>query len=369
MKIAKKYIRCSGALLLIALLVFSCAEFEEFESTTFGSGPTVSLAQVSAQDSSFTVSVTSSADGFASVILLPGTGNTVPDPEDLLTENVASLASQTKKVQANQPTNFTFSGLIQWATWEVMAAANNADGKVSDVEVLAVNTEDSHAPVLSDTDPGVTYDAVLPVGGPVTLVFDEPVLYDDSKDVIFTEFYDGQDVAAASVEIVDYFTAVVTPGEDFSYYDYVLLSYPEGAFTDYAGNPIAEMTSYFDSDAGALVGLFWGVEFMEYDAASITPDADTVQNAAFDIVITFDDAVDASNVADGDITIAYTEDLNTLIKGVLASEISAADKTLTITQSYTAASGAVIDLTIPAEILEIGYGNPNVEITASWVVE
>ncbi len=357
-------------MLLVALLVFSCAEFEEYESTTYGSGPTVSLALVSAQDSSFTVSVTSSADGYATVILLPGTGNDVPeDPEDLLTDNIESLASQTKHVSANQPTNFTFTGLVQWAMWEVMAAANNPDGKVSDVATLELNTEDSHAPELMGTDPGVGYDPVVPVGGPVVLVFDEPVRYVDGLDLTFTEFYDGQDVPAASVEIVDWFTAVVTPGEAFSPYDYVMLSYPEGAFTDYAGNPIAAMTSYFDADAGALVGLFWGVEYMEYGAASITPDADTVQNAAFDIVLTFDDAVDASNVEDGDITITYTEDLNTLIRGVLASEIVTDGATLTITQSYTAASGALIDLTVPAGILEIGYGNPNAEITAHWVVE
>ena len=368
MKIAIQYIRRAGALLLMALLVFSCAEFEEYESTTFGPGPSVSLALVSAQDSSFTVSVTSTADGYASVILLPGTGNTVPEnPEDLLTDNVASLASQTKKVGANQPVNFTFSGLIQWASWEVMAAANNADGKTSDVAVLAVNTGDSYGPVLSETDPGVTYDPVLPVGGPVVLIFDEPVLYDDSKELVFSEFYDGEDVAAGSVE-VDGNMVSVTPGVDFTYYDYVMLSFPEGAFKDYAGNPVAEMTSYFDGDAGALVGLFWGVEMTEYGAASITPESDTVQTA-FDIVITFDDLVDVSNVEDGDITISYADTLNTFIKGVLASEISATDNSMTITQSYTAASGAEVMLTVPAGILEIGYGNPNTEITAGWVVE
>jgi len=369
MKIANKYLRLSGAFLLVAILVFSCAEFEEHESTTYGSGPTVNLALVSAQDSSFTVSVTSSADGYATMILLPGTGNDVPeDPEDLLTDNIESLASQTKHVSANQPTNFTFTGLVQWAMWEVMAAANNTDGKVSDVATLALNTEDSHAPELVGTDPGVGYDPVVPVGGPVVLVFDEPVQYVDGLDLIFTEFYDGEDVAAASVEIVDWFTAVVTPGEDFSPYDYVMLSYPEGAFTDYAGNPIAAMTSYFDADAGALVGLFWGVEYMEYGAASIAPDADTVQTG-FDIEITFDDVVDISGVENGDITISYADTVNTFIKGVLASEISAADNTMTITQTHTAASGDVVTLTVPAGILEIGYGNPNTEITAHWVVE
>jgi hypothetical protein len=53
---------------------------------------------------------------------------------------------------------------------------------------------------------------------------------------------------------------------------------------------------------------------------------------------------------------------------VLASELSAAGNDLTITQSYAAAPGVEVTLNIPAEVLSIGIGNPNAEVTASWTI-
>lgn len=369
MKIANKYFKPLSLLMMLALMVVSCTEFTEFESTTYGPGPTITLAQVSVQDSTFTVSVTSNADGFASLILLPGSGNTPPeDPEDLLTGNVAAMEYQSKAVTANTATEFTFSGLVQYAIYEVMAAANNGDGKPSEVSTLVIGTDDIHAPMLTTTDPGVGYSPALAVGGPVILVFDEPVVYDDTKDLVFTEFYDGEDVVAASVE-VDYNVVTVTPGADFTNLDYAMLSYPEGAFADHSGNLSAEMDSYFDGGAGELVGLYWGVESKEFDAISITPAADTVAASTFDIVVSFAEGVGAGDVGDGDITLTYDDGLDVLTKGVLASELAAAGNELTITQSYLPVAGSVVTLTIPAEILSIGYGNPNAEVTASWVIE
>jgi len=365
MKIANKYFKPLSLLVMLALMVVSCTEFKEFESTTYGPGPTISLAQVSVQDSTFTVSVTSDADGYASVILLPGMGNEVPeDPEDLLTGNVVAMDYQTEATTANTATEFTFSGLVQYAVYEVMAAANNEDGKASQVSTLAVGTDDTHPPMLSGTDPGVGYSPSLAVTGPVVLVFDEPVVYDATKDLTFSEFFDGEDVVAASVT-VDYNVVTVTPGANFTNYDYAMLSYPEGAFTDYSGNLTPEMLSYFDGVD--LVGLFWGVESKEFEAVSIAP-AEAIVSAGFDIVVTFAEGVVASGVEDGDITLTYDDGLDVLTKGVLASEVSAAGNELTITQSHLAAPGVEVTLNIPSEILLVGYDNPNAEVTASWTI-
>jgi len=368
MKIANKYFKVFGLLSLMALLVSSCYEFKEFESTQLGPAPVISLAQVSVQDSSFTVSVTSNGDGYASVILLPGTDNPVPeDPEDLLTGNIVALEYQSKKTVANQPTTFTFEGLFQWALYEVQSAANNADGKVSDVATLTVGTDDKHGPVLSGTDPGITYDPVLAPGGPVTLIFDEWVLYDDSKPLTFTGFYTGYDVAAASV-VVDGNVVTVTPGEDFTYRDYIWLSYPEGAFYDYAGNLTAEVTTYYDEDAGAFVGLYWRVEAHLFEAISVTPEAETVPPSRFDIVVTFDDEVDAEDLADGDITLTYDDGADILIKGVPAADVSALGNTLTIKQSTLPLAGMTVTLNIPEGAIGVGIGNPNAEVIATWTI-
>ena len=187
MKIANKYFKPLSLLLMLALMVVSCTEFKEFESTTYGPGPTISLSEVSVQDSTFTISVTSSADGHASVILLPGSENTVPeDPEDLLTGNISAMEYQSKSVRANEATNFTFSGLAQYSIYEVMGAANNGDGKPSEVSTLAIGTDDTYPPklLIGETEPAVGYDPVLAVDGSVVLVFDEAVKYDDTKEVL-----------------------------------------------------------------------------------------------------------------------------------------------------------------------------------------
>ncbi len=114
-------------------------------------------------------------------------------------------------------------------------------GKSVRLESLTVGTDDNYGPVLSATDPGITYDPVLPAGGPITLVFDEWVLYDDEQVLTFAAFFGDEEMAAGSVE-VDGNVVTVTPAEDFTYRDYIWLSYPEGAFTDYAGNPTEEIS-------------------------------------------------------------------------------------------------------------------------------
>ena len=353
------------AIFVLALTVVACTEFNEFESTNYGGGPTITLAQVSVQDSTIVVSVTSSENGHASVILLAGTGNTPPaDPEDLLTGNLTALEYQSKSVVGSTATNFTFSGLVQNATYEVMGAANNANGKPSEVSTLVVGTADTYAPVLTGTDPEVTYDPILAVDGSVTLIFDEPVLYDDTKDLTFSEFFDGEDVVAGSVT-VDGNMATVALGEDLKNRDYVLLSYPEGTFTDLSGNMAAAMESYLDG--GAFVGLYWRAEAKDFEALSILPEEEVVPTG-FDIVVSFAEEVDADDVADGDITLTYDDGTDVLIKAVLASEVSASGNDLTITQSYMAAPGVEVTLDIPAEILGIGIANPNAAVTASWSI-
>lgn len=368
-----KYIKLIG-IFVLALMVVSCNEFAEFDSESYGPGPTISLAQVSIQDSTFTVSVTSSADGFASVILLPGSGNTPPaDPDDLLTGNVDAMDYQTKAVTGSTATNFTFSGLVQYASYEVMAAANNADGKPSEVSTLAVGTDDTHAPLLTSTSPTVGPDPVVEVDGSVVLVFDEAVVYDDTKDLVFTELNDGTDVVAGSVT-VDFNEVTVTFGEDLTNRDFIILSYPEGAFTDHSGNLALEMDSYYDAVEDEIIGLYWRAVAMDFEAVSISPEDDVVPTA-FDIVVTFAEEVELTDpdddpyIEDGDITLTYDDGTDLFIKSVLASEVTATGNDLTITQSHSAGPGVEVTVNIPENLFRVGYGNPNAEVTASWIIE
>jgi hypothetical protein len=125
------------------------------------------------------------------------------------------------------------------------------------------------------------------------------------------------------------------------------------------------METFFDGSG--FDGLYWRIEAKEFEAVSIAPE-DAVVPTGFDIVVTFDEEVDAADVMDGDITLTYDDGTDILIKAVLASEVSANGNELTITQSYVAAPGVEVTLDIPAELLGIGIGNPNAAVTASWTI-
>jgi hypothetical protein len=198
------------------------------------------------------------------------------------------------------------------------------------------------------------------------------VIYDDTKDLTFTTFPAGRDILAASVE-VDFNVVTVTPADSIRNREYILLSYPEGAFTDYAENLTAELSSYFDPDIGdygALVGLYWRAEARDFEAQSVSPeDGSLISSSSFDIVVTFEEEVDAEDVSDGDITLIYDDGLDVLTRSVLASELSVDGNNLTITASYAPSPGMSVTLDIPEGILGIGIGNPNTAFTASWTAE
>jgi len=363
-----KYIKRIGIFVLALVMTAACVKWEQETSPTLESASTVTLAVLSSGDSSVVVSYSSSANGYVALNLFEGTGNEVPaeeaDREAFLTGNVTSMEYIRSETEAGTVYQYTFEGLIQNTSYEVMGVANNSDGVVSQAELLPIATADNYNPVLTGTDPEVTYDPILPIDGSVTLIFDEPILYDDTKDLTFSEFYDGEDVVAGSVTVSGN-TATVALGADLTNRDYVLLSYPEGAFTDLAGNPADSVASYLDGSS--FVGLYWRAEAKDFEAVSVTP-TDTYQDPGFDIVVTFAEGVSVSGVEDGDITLTYDDGLDVLTKAVLASELSAAGNELTITQSYMAPQGVEVMLSIPEDVLSIGIGNPNAEVAASWII-
>jgi len=367
MKIANKYIRQSGAFLLAMLLLVSCAEFEEYTSTTYGSGPTVTLSLVSVQDYSITVAVTSSASGYATVALFKGTGNTVPDSVNLVRGNVSSLDKKTAKTVANEPTQFTFStDLVQDTEYELMAAANNADGKLSKVVTLTVKTDDTNPPVLLETDPPSSYSAVLEDGAPITLYFDEPVVYDQTKEFIFSTLYTGMSVAAEDVVVSGKAVAVYPP--DIPQGEYVMLSWPEGVVTDASGNPAEEMVSEYIADEGIIVGVYTRRVRPPRAPVSVEPAADSIASGAA-IVITYDNVVTASSSISQDmIILEYYNDEGVFnhAMAVDPTTLVFSGMTVTVPQAYSAPYGWWVDLYVEGGAWNILYGVPCTEISESW---
>ena len=150
-----KYIKRIGIFVLALVMTAACVKWESETSPTLGSPSTVTLAVLSAGDSSVTVSFSSTASGYVALNLFDGTGNEVPteesDLEAFLTGNVSSMEYYRAGTEVGTVYQHTFHGLIQNASYEVVGVANNSDGVVSQAVLLGITTGDSHPPMLTGT--------------------------------------------------------------------------------------------------------------------------------------------------------------------------------------------------------------------------
>jgi len=356
-----------SALLLGIVLMFGCAEWEEFESLDVASAPSVTVELANAADSTVTVDVTNSMDGFVSVILLADTGNAVPeDGEALLTENVAYDQFASMEAAAGEAVSVTFDGLVQNSLYEVMAVAANEDGVVSEVSVLEVSTGDAYAPGLVEAVPGFTYSPVVDMGDTIMLVFDEPVAIGDGS-FSFETFFGGQleEVPADHVFASGNMVGVVLPF-DPAYGDYLWMHWEADAVTDLVGNGVDALTTIFDSDNGAFIGAYWRMVQVAM-APSIAPATDDAQAPGFDIVLSFDAGVDAGDVADGSITLTYDDGAGVITTvDVPAADVTASGTDLTIAQTVFTPTSGTVTVDVPAELLSIGFGNPSAAVSATW---
>jgi hypothetical protein len=372
MKMKAKYIYQVGAFLLGSLIFSGCIEWEEFEPLDLASAPTVSVVQGNVSDSVIVVNVTSSADGFVAAILLEGTGNSIPlDSTALLKGNVEYLAYAYGPAEANSATALTFASSVQQnSAYEVMVVAANADGVVSDVEVIEITTTDTYPPSLLGASPAIDYAAVVQNGDTLVLVFDEPVLLGDGK-FTFETFYTGQEVVVPDDNIwaAGPYVFIVLPA-DFPYREYLWLHWEAGAVTDLVGNAVDEWTTFYDGEAGEFVGVFWRMAAFTYAVESVTPDPETAQMQGFDIVLTYGGNVSIANVEDGDITLTYDDGAGIISTvDVPAADVSAAGAEVTIQQNVFTILSGTVTINVPAGLITVGIGNPTAEYTETWTIE
>lgn len=360
-----------SALLLGIVLMFGCAEWEEFESLDVASAPSVTVTLESTADSTVTVDVTNSMDGFVAAIILADTGNPVPeDAEALLTGNVVYDQYDYMEAAADEAVEITFSGLVQNSMYEIMAVAANEDGVVSEVSVLEVTTGDAYAPSFVEATPGFTYDPVIFPGDTIYATFDEPIMLGDGN-FSFETFFLGQleEVPDDHVFLAGEATVgVILPFEP-AYGDYLWLHWEEGAVTDLVGNEVTALTTIFDGENGVFVGAYWRMAQVEMDVESFTPDTDVAQDPGFDIVLTYGSGVDAGDVADGDITLTYDDGAGIVVTvDVMADDLVVSGGDLTIPQVEMIPFGGTVTVHVPEGVLSLGFGNPNAEFSATWDV-
>jgi len=371
MKMKAKYIYQIGAFLLGSLIMSGCVQWPEFEALDLESAPTVTVEQTNVGDSTITVAVTSSTAGFMSAILLEGSGNAVPaDSGALLQGNVEYLDFASGEVEANTPASVTFStDLIQNMDYQVMAVAANPDGVVSSVAVADVTTTDSYPPALTGSTPGFTYDPVILLNDTIMLSFDEPVQL-GTGSFTFETFYGGATISvpADSVSASGNMVTILMPMMP-DYGDYLWLHWEADAVTDYAGNGVGALTTILDG--GSFVGAYWRLVQVPMDYTAVAPDVATAQAPGFDIVLTYGDAVDIGDLADGDIQIEYFDAAGVLLttEYVPVADVAAAGADLTISQTQFVPADGSITLVIPDGAFAIGYGNPVAAAEISWDVQ
>lgn len=368
-----RYLFQLSAFLLGIVVMFGCTKFDDFESLDLDPAPTVSVALVSAADSTITVEVTSSMSGYVAAILLSGTENEVPDSSALLSENVVFDEYLYMEAVANEAVSLTYTSVIQDSDYEVMAVATNEDGMVSDVFVLAVNTVDSYAPRFLSATPGIDYGPVLDPSAPVVLTFDEPLVL-GSGAFSYEVPWSGLPLVSIPADSVSVSGANVIIGMPAGYIhgDYFWLHWEEDAVLDSAGNGVEALSTYYDGDLNAFIGVFWSVVSIPMEVQGIAPDSSAVQQAGFDIVLTFSDWVNAAadTIYTGDITLTYDNGagIETVVD-VPSIDCVIDGATLTISQTVFTPAGGTVTLDVPEELLQVYYGNPVDAISATWDIE
>ena len=360
-----------GLFVVVMLVSISCVKWEEEKQPTMESASNVSLDLSAVGDSSITVTVSNSATGYIAVHLFEGSGLAVPDDretkESLMTGNVASMAYYSIPSTSGQSYAVTFTeGIMQDASYEVMAFASNADGVISDGKLVGVTTSDAYAPVLVETDPAPGTDAIFEQGASITLYFDEAVVVDDSKEFTFNTLFGG--ISEAGTAVASGNAVVVSPVSDFAEGDYVFLSWPDGAVTDPSGNPAEGMTSGLDEE-GYLMGIYTRMVRPPREPVSVGPEADSIPLGS-SIEIVFDDEVNPDDyIEQGMISLAYYDaDGNPVsVEYPDPATLTFNEMTATVPQSNpNAAAGWSVELMIDEAAFDIGFYVPNAELSGSW---
>ncbi len=370
MKKALKYFY-SGLLILLLGGLHACTEFDEYNSITVGSAPSVEITPGIVADSTLTVNITNSGDGYvtAGIKMSDGTAPEV-DSEAFVKQNLGGYVYVTRDVTKGETAIFSFKGLTQDQAYVVVAVGTNADGVPSNAATLEVTTSDSHVPSLTATDPSPSLDPELGADGVLKLMFDEPVVFDETKAIDF--WYMFSDVSftlhADSVEVSGS-TVTLKPGTFPLNREIVFVSWEEGTFTDMTGNMTAAQESGLE-DGRYPFGLYYRVVQKLFAPVTVVPDsANEVSFVDFQsIELTYEEIVKSTSSMEG-VTITYNDENGDITTKVVTSDMVTINGTLIVIDlPLPAMEGQVIELGMEEGAFSIGNSNPSAAVSIKWDV-
>lgn len=250
-------IKFIGLFIAIAFIA-SCEKeaFEEYSSVPVADAPGLTLTIDSNTDSAITVSYNIDMAGRVTLAVLPTSVDT-PTIADMKGRPTADYYYY-KHDEGNAEATITYEGLEPYTEYRVYGVGQNLDGVFSEIIMTeAVRTEDYVNPELlswtpEGQNPKVSSDQ------PIVLTFSENVEYDNTKEVVFSSYFGGINEVVPEDSISISGNVVTINWGILPYNDYCFISYEEGAFADYTGNPAAEVIS--GVVGGYLEGIWFRVE-------------------------------------------------------------------------------------------------------------
>ena len=383
---------------LAGLFLGSCVKEEGPSDQNKGkTKPVVTLTKTAATDGVFTFTI--SADASAAhygYVILAGKDNEAPAAYDIVVDEVGGTVDADVFAYADAASKEITLECDSNTDYQVFAAAITADGLVGDVVSLDAFVTDTVNPDIAVDEEYNEY--IFEADGSIIyLQYTEPVSYVDGKEIT-ANLYPGY--SYDSKEIVQGYTITVVPflmqpavgtakatvavnGDvvklDFGALNpgtYYVISIPEGAFEDAAGNKTAAFASSFKlpyfyrgQDAlGAVTNNVFGVvdnapfalaqpagtdiEDAEawIEAVSKYPIVDFDSTAAFKTVIKHVEEADGvKSETTSTYAMAYVEHFN------------ATDTSVVVRPAGTLKPKDEITITIPAGVVTDIYGNPNAQ--------
>lgn len=262
------------------MAIMSCEEEGLSDQNKGKAKPTVAIAlSGSPADSAFSFTLSASSEAYVyAYAILSGQGNTAPDAQDILYNEVTSAVAASSFMEASSGLEQTvaFEGGYPASGYEIFACAITETGLVGEVSSLAVSTIDTYGPNPLDFNDS---------GSSCAITFDEAIT-NGTGDVILKyyainddDFYSGsvvggyiQDKPAGSVTVSK--DNIVCSGniatislEGVPAGAYYAVAYDDAAFMDLYGNAVARLNSvwYVYNDTPSGRGIYGQASQKSFD--------------------------------------------------------------------------------------------------------
>lgn len=355
------------SLFSLALVLTSCATWDDPTTENYGDGPVLKATLGLATDSAVTFKLTPSSNAvYYSYALYQGTEATV-DATTLLKNTGGGLATGIYNYKQDTTATVTLSGLMPNTNYVVYAVASTKDGVLGEVTSFTFKTTDALIPGLSS--------AVKTNLGGIAVIFKEAITRGAGK--VTCTIYKEWDIA--NTKTVNANVTISGDSAIFSIPDtipgaYLAYNWEQGAFLDAVGNKCAAYTRSGLGDDGTFVGLVNHVDNVSFALSTegITPVLDTliIDWKSFNVKLNLQQTcyLNKTDLKGKEIKVTYTNSVSsTTYNLTYGTTWSLSDgesgKLLSIKLPAAPKGGDKVTITLAEGFIYDVYGNSNKALT------